>query len=698
MATLEKIRSKSVLLFVIIIVALLAFILGDFLTSGRTYFGSGTTVAEAAGAKVDYNAYQARLSQLSEQYQAQGRQFDNDRMSQNVIQELLVEQLLNKEYDRLGITVTDSELTAAMTGDMAHPAAARFIGGLSQQLGLPAPSGTAVFDAMQNPAKYGLTPEIGNQIKNAWAATENDVEAAMKSEKFNRLVAGLFTANKLDAKAVYDDGANSSTIAYTSKSLSSASDVDVTDEDLRAAWQEAKESYRLGEESRAIEYVLVNIEPSQADRLAGQQEVENALVALNSTPGTDGVSASTRFLVNRVEVPASQISDRSLKAFADTASVGKAAIIKHTNDNYTLAKLIDKKANIDSIQVSYLVAQSPELLDSALAAVRGGATMASLSDGATMQGIDSTWTSLGGGFPEALAERLTNATVGEAFAYTDSIQGQQAAGIYRVERRHAPVPFYDLAVIEYTIDPSNETLTQLTTDLNTFLAANSSADDFSAHAAENGYTAMPAMVSASTPLVGNVADSRGAVKWAMEARKGQVSPSFQDNKQTYIMAIAVKDIFDGDYLPFTAPAVNNALRQQALAKKRGEALVGQYSGKANDVAGYAAAMESKVDTVAVAFSQAMVPGIGFNESTIQGAVAAAEKGTLVGPVAGNNAIIVFQVIDTKSEGRPYNFEEYAARFNQTLGISHFTPMQLLLGKEKVKNHSLNFVQSAVQNN
>ena len=43
MATLEKIRSKSVLLFVIIIVALLAFILGDFLTSGRTYFGSGTT-------------------------------------------------------------------------------------------------------------------------------------------------------------------------------------------------------------------------------------------------------------------------------------------------------------------------------------------------------------------------------------------------------------------------------------------------------------------------------------------------------------------------------------------------------------------------------------------------------------------------------------------------------------------------------
>lgn len=258
------------------------------------------------------------------------------------------------------------------------------------------------------------------------------------------------------------------------------------------------------------------------------------------------------------------------------------------------------------------------------------------------------------------------------------------------------MPFYDLAVIDYTIDPSNETIAQLSTDLNTFLAANSSAAEFSKNAAEAGYTAVPAMVSASTPLVGNVADSRGAVKWAMDARKGQVSPSFQDNKQTYLMAIAVTDIYDGDYLPHTASAINGTLRQQALAKKRGEALVGQYAGKAQDVAGYAKAMDSKVDTAAVVFAQAMVPGIGFNESAIQGAVASAEKGKTVGPLAGNNAVVVFQIIDSKSEGRPYNFEEYAARFNQTMGLNHFVPLQLLLGKDKIENHSLNFVQSAVQ--
>ena len=81
MATLEKIRNKSVLLFVIIIVALLAFILGDFLTSGRTYFGHPSTVANAAGTTVEYQEYQNRISQAGEQMRNQGREISNDVLS-----------------------------------------------------------------------------------------------------------------------------------------------------------------------------------------------------------------------------------------------------------------------------------------------------------------------------------------------------------------------------------------------------------------------------------------------------------------------------------------------------------------------------------------------------------------------------------------------------------------------------------------
>ena len=101
MATLEKIRSKSVMLFAVIIVALLAFILGDFLTSGRNFFGPGDTVASADGVKVKFDEYQKRSQELSAQYQ--GQKIDPDVLSQLAIEQLLSEKLMQKEYDRVGI-------------------------------------------------------------------------------------------------------------------------------------------------------------------------------------------------------------------------------------------------------------------------------------------------------------------------------------------------------------------------------------------------------------------------------------------------------------------------------------------------------------------------------------------------------------------------------------------------------------------
>ena len=183
MATLEKIRNKSVLLFVIIIVALLAFILGDFLTSGRTYFGGGTTVAQAGKAKVDYHDYQARLNAVTENSRNQQQSPDNDMLSQQVLQQMLLEKMQKNEYEALGIVVTDKELTQALTGETPHPAAQQFIYTMSPQLGLPAPSGQAVYDAMMNPQKYGLPPEAGAQLKQYWASLEQGVEAALLAEK-----------------------------------------------------------------------------------------------------------------------------------------------------------------------------------------------------------------------------------------------------------------------------------------------------------------------------------------------------------------------------------------------------------------------------------------------------------------------------------------------------------------------------------
>lgn len=706
MATLEKIRSKSVLLFVIIIVALLAFILGDFLTSGRTYFGTGTTIAKAGSAKVDYTDYQNRMNVVADQQRNNSRQTDNDELTQNVIQQLLLEKMLQNEYENLGIKVTNAELTEAMTGTNLHPAAQQFIYQMSGSLGLPNPSGAAVYDAVKNPSKYNLPPEVGAQLEQYWIAVENQVEAALLEQKFDALVNGLFSANEVDAQSMYNDVATTRHISYAAKSINSVPDeeIEVTDDDRRAAYNEDKEMYRLNEPVRAIDYIMVRIEPSEADRVAGTHEVENALETLKDENGPSLVAANPKFVVNTTSSTKSRMTDNRLKAFADTAKVGDAGMLSSMGDNFTLVKLIGVTNEIDSINITMIGRPDGEPLDSLLAAAKAGKPFSELVDNETVVGQDSIWTSLvAPNTPSAIKQALETNAVGEYFVVSDTIQGQPMTTLYRINSRKPAVPYYEFATVDYTIDPSQETLTQLSSDLRTFVSNNSSAEDFSNNAAEAGYVVVPAAVMTSSTHVGNATDSRPAVKWIMNAKKGQVMPVYQDNKQTYLLTAAVKEAYDGDYLPFNAILIADQINDKAAHNKKAKKIVDEYAGKANDVPGYAKLMGVEPQTADAMYNSRIIPGIGYGESAIQGAVAAAEPGQVVGPVPGNNTVVVFVVTGEDNSNREYTYDEYANQFNRTYGIGGTRPLQeqrrfeLLLGKDKVKNNSLNLIQGHAEN-
>lgn len=695
MATLEKIRSKSALLFIIIIVALLAFILGDFLTSGRTYFSHPTTVAKVGNATVEYQDYQTRLSQAGEQNRQQGREVSNDVLSQQVIQALVAEQLLNNEYKTLGITVTDAELTDALTGATPHPRAAQMIQYLAMQLGLPEATGAAVFDAMQNPAKYNLPPQVGDELRQIWGSQEKEIEQTMLSQKFMSLVSGLFTYNKLDAKSFYDDNATTREIAYVVKDIASISDDDVelTDADVKALWESEKQLYKLDEPLTEVSYIYVAIEPSREDLIAGQQAVENALLALNSTPGTEGVAADTRFVVNSNRSTMADIRNSRLRDSIAAHEPGYAFLLNRNGNEYTIAKFIDVTTGIDSVNVSILRAAPGVDLNELSAKINGGATFASLNND-SIQSQDSIWTSLEGiGIDEAIRSALANATVGNAFVLTDTIQGQAVGAVYRVNKRHAPVKFYDIATIDYTIDPSQQTLTDLTTALRTYVSNNSSAEEFAKNATEAGYSVLTDQVSASSTGIGNARDSRKVVKWAVENKKGKVSPMIQDDRQTYLLAAAVMDKYSS-YMPWTSPAVNTQLTARARNNKKVEKLMAEYAGKADNLQAYAEAMQADVQHGNVNITTPILLNLGVGESAIQGTVAATDKGQFAGPVKGNRSIVVFEVENIDAETRPFDEADYGMRFAQTFGIGRSqSPLPLLMGKNKIDNRSLNFVQA-----
>ncbi len=141
----------------------------------------------------------------------------------------------------------------------------------------------------------------------------------------------------------------------------------------------------------------------------------------------------------------------------------------------------------------------------------------------------------------------------------------------------------------------------------------------------------------------------------MEADKGDVSPVFGDIQTGHLLAVAVDDIYE-DFTPARDPQLNNELTRRALNNKKAAKLIADYQGKASDIAGYAQLMGASVDTTSVNFGQPFVPGIGMNESELQGRVAAAKAGDLIGPMQGSNAVVVLQVTAIDNEGRPYNRE------------------------------------------
>ncbi len=159
--------------------------------------------------------------------------------------------------------------------------------------------------------------------------------------------------------------------------------------------------------------------------------------------------------------------------------------------------------------------------------INGGATFASLNND-SIQSQDSIWTSLEGiGLDDKTRDALAQAVVGKAFVLNDTIQGQPVSALYRVNRRHAPVKYYEIATIDYTVDPSQQTITDLSSALRSYVSNNSSAEEFTKNATEAGYSVLSDQVGASSIGIGNARDSRKFVKWALENKKAKFRQCFR---------------------------------------------------------------------------------------------------------------------------------------------------------------------------
>ncbi|GAJ17461.1 unnamed protein product, partial [marine sediment metagenome] len=123
------IRNKAgILIAVVIGLALLAFVLGDFLGQGSgPAFGSKKLfeLAEINGKSISYQLYEQKIQNLIEVYKLIGRsvidEATNESIREQTWQQLIRDYVLADEYKELGITVSSDELFDLVQGNNPHP-------------------------------------------------------------------------------------------------------------------------------------------------------------------------------------------------------------------------------------------------------------------------------------------------------------------------------------------------------------------------------------------------------------------------------------------------------------------------------------------------------------------------------------------------------------------------------------------------
>ena len=676
MATLEKIRSKSVLLVSIIFVALFLFII-TIIDNPLGLFMDQTTVVNVNGTKVDYEKYQQRANELREQNP------QNANADEDALQALISETLFQQEYDKLGLAVAPEEISNVLVGDNAP---VYIINSFRNQFGA---TPEEILTAIQNPESMGLSAVQVQQLTSAYKTFEDQIEQFLLGQKFFNLAGGTINANKLDAKIAFDENNTSYTLDTVSKSLYSVND-SVSEGEIEKYYKEHKEQFKLNEPSRYVRYVDLTITPSPADRQAAMAAVNEALEAIAASNGMEALMGDSRFVISRVTGDSARVAEEKIAAlnnFVKDAEIGEARVIQNSayaqnNPKVVIARLMGRETKSNGATIKQVVLDPAFNSDSVMARLNSGIEVNdSVSGVMDVQVVPFDFSTA----QAAVVDSLRNAN-GKFVKF--SIGDNEVA--VAIEKYDAPKPVYTYATATLNIEPSRETLDVLNTRMRDFMIVASTAEAFNQdNAAQQGLAVEDALVSNSSTSLNGLDDTRGIVAWAMDAKKGEVSRLYTDSKNSHLTVAAVADVYKDDYVPASFPGIHQMLENEALNQKRAEKLIAEYSDKGNSLSDYQTAMEAaKIDTVSHI-------SLGNTRYAELGGVRGAKKGDVVGPVRWNASVIVYEVLDSEEGQMPFDEKSNSAQYQRQMQqylIGNNTINATLLGDGKIKNRILKFTR------
>lgn len=663
MATLQTIRKHSGWLVAIIGLALFAFIAGDAAQVLQPHQNS-QNVGKINGQKIDAQTYQKLVEEYTQAINfVRGTtsltEAENAQIKDEVWNTLVSSMLIEEQASKLGLTITTTELQATIdegTDPLLAQSAFRnqTTGQFDRDILMKFLADYASMDVEMMPAEY---VDYYHQLYNYWKFLESNIKSSLLMKKYEALITAAQLSNPVAAEYNFNARNTNAEVAYAVVPFNSIADslVKVSNADIKQIYNAKKELYKQPAETRAIRYIDVPVVPSQADRDELLKEVAEYAEQMETAEDLGALIRLANSTVAYSEVPVSSNglpSDIVARIDSVEGSEVYGPYYNQADDSYNAFRIMAKAEYPDSVQYRQIqiadadATRAKELADSIFKALKQGADFAELATKYN-QPTEPIWI--------ATSHYEGAAITGDNATYLNTLFGMKnnelkqlniAGGelIIQVLDTKNKIEKYTAAVIKRPAYFSNETYAEAYNKLSAFVADNQTLEDLEANAEEAGFRLYPVNeLSNAAHTIGGVQGTREALRWAFNAKKGEVSQIFEAGENDHLMVVALADIHKAGYRP--AEQFTEMFRMEAVNDKKAEKILAD----AKNVKSMQEALALngvKTDTLRrVTFSSpAYVSKTFSSEPVLSGAVANLEEGAFSAPIKGNGGIYFLQLI------------------------------------------------------
>jgi peptidyl-prolyl cis-trans isomerase D len=654
MAIIGKIRKHSALAVIIVGVAIAAFVIGDF---GKKRSQGTVDIGSVDGEEISYLDFNTRVEEnLEIQRENLGEEKLSEDMAYNIRQStwnnMVKNLVMGEEYSKLGLTVTSDELFELVQGKHPHRYILQYF--KDPKTGNYDPA--LVLNYLRNLEK------MESKARDQWLQFEKAIKEDRLDTKFNNLVIKSFYTPRALLEKDHELNTRSLNLRYISPTYYNIPDsaITVTDEDFLRFYNKNK-IYFINEEASAdLEFVTLEVRPSELDRQRTAEDVRDLYNDFLTTPAPEAyVSANSDNKYDTTFVKKGVLPPR-LDSLLFHAVPGTFIPPYNEKDVWYMAKLLAMESRPDSMlgaqllitwadlgvneKVTRTQAQAKKRADSLLAILK---TNPAIFQEAAKAASDYPSASEDGGVLPWFHDGNLNVSpffeAGITMKPNDVkiVETRLGYSIFKLTSKPEPVLKIKAAILQRDVDPSNQTYQDTYLKASQFAGTYRTPEAFDSGAVALGlYKRQAQSIKEMDNSVQGLPNARNIVRWAFaeQTKPGEVSPVFD---LSGIFAVALlKDRFPKG--PQSLEKLKNRIEPNVRNMKKIERMAQQLKDAMNtttDIYAIAGTFGAKVDTATVTFS-------GMNRSTIArepevaGRLFSLPLNQLSGPFTGNFGVYV----------------------------------------------------------